>query len=200
MPFSKISSLFLLVSLAILFQNFTYEDEPAALFPSLSLAKGHRAPALENQDAREVIQQMNQYKEPSVADGIVPPQSGNDWKSVMGNWADKQGHAWMNGADERFLKNINDHLNSWLSNDNAAAEEGATPSPLLVDEKKKSDWKFTRVNVLQYQVDESSKVIMHVETDGGHVDYSQAIDPRTSLGIEHKSASNQTQFLLKYNW
>jgi hypothetical protein len=205
---SRYSILFAFSLLFILFQNFSYQEASdssgkAALFPKISLDKAQRdsrAPASTDlQDARVVIEEMSHYQtaEPS----LVAPQSGHDLNSVAADWAQRQGSAWLGGADKRFVASLNEQLNNWLQGDAPATEPPRASSEVSSPESStKKNWHFTRINSLQYDMNQGSQLTMHLEGDGGHIDYSQNIDKRTKLGIEHQSANNQTQVLLKYDW
>lgn len=201
MLFSRFRTGLALGLLFLLFQNFTYDKD---LFPRINADKAlRRTPASVEKDARPMIAEMERMRALERPE-ILPPEGGHDLNSVAADWAQRQGHLWLNGADQRLVASLNERLHSWLGGDSKEDGKAAPPTTGAATGDKKSSWQndlhFTRVNSVRYDMEENTRLTLHLEGDGGHIDYVRDLGKNARLNLEHQAANNQTRLSLRYEW
>lgn len=157
---------------------------------------------LSEEDRRtlEMMQEMKEMQKHAQAPKIALPRGGRDLASVGSNWAEQQSNLWLDGADQRFLDSVNERIEGWFGSDEAKTEEPAEGEGLLTGSEEPQKFRFARINSMEYKWDQSTLLTCSVESDGAHIDYSQSFSRHGHIGIAHKSAANETQLLIKYNW
>ena len=158
---------------------------------------------LSEEDRRtlEMMQELKEMQKHSQAPKIALPRGGRDLASVGSNWAEQQSNLWLDGADQRFLDSVNERIEGWFRSDEVKAEELEKEGEgLLSDPEEPQKFRFARINSMEYKWDQNSLLTCSVESDGAHVDYSKSFSRNGHIGIAHKSAENETQLLIKYNW
>jgi hypothetical protein len=170
----------------------------------------------DSQTSLKIIQEMQQFEktDPGVPTELAVPQSGSDFESVRNNWAERQSKLLLNGYDKKFEDAVNDTLNSYIQKltqrepadesphnsetadkESTAAASGEKPAP-----KKPIALKFPRPNMIKYEVSSNSSFNVIADPGNTRVNYSQAYNDHTRIGIEHKTSSQQTQMFLNYDW
>lgn len=165
----------------------------------------------------KIIQEMNQFesKEKPLPGALATPQGGSDLKSVSNDWMQRQGSLILNGYDKKLEAAMNEKLNSWVDSlrdpsepedSPAATANSANQSYISGDSgsskgpaKRRQNLRFARVNSLKYEFGDAC-LDMTADPGNTRFNYSQSLFVRTRLGVEHKTADNQTQMFLKYEW
>lgn len=161
---------------------------------------------LSEEDRRtlQTIQEMRELQVLADSDTskLAVPRKGRDLASVGSNWAEQQSSLWLDGADQRFLDSVNDRIEGWFRSDETPTEkaEESTQAENEETSNEPQKFRFARINSMEYKWDQSSLLTCSLEGSGAHIDYSKSFSRNAHLGIVHKSAENQTQVLLKYNW
>ena len=162
-------------ALLISFQNFSYHQEPGEKWEVVD-------PALLNQ--------------PQQASDLAIPQSGHDLQSVASDWSNRQKDMILQGRDKVILDSWNEKLKNFFeSNDpeekpkikDQAAQE---PQP-TGGSRQPASVRFTQVNRIEYQVDESSAATCSFDGQGADFVFSKSLGP-SKLELRHQSAQGNT--------
>ncbi|MFM6929477.1 MAG: hypothetical protein ACKOX6_13495 [Bdellovibrio sp.] len=150
------------------------------------------------------LQELRGLSSASDTPQLAKPQGGKDLESVSGDWLQRQGSIWLDGRDQRWVESMNQRLNNWLATHKTAA--GAAPphsnsANLKTDDRDDGgEFRFTRINEMEYRWTKDSVLTCSLQGDGAHLDYSKKLSSNTHLGFDHWTGKSQTQVHLKYNW
>lgn len=173
-----------------------------------------------NNECTKILKDMNDFQsKDKVKSTLAVPQGGHDFQSVRDDWTTRESQLLLNGADQRFLDNINDHINNYYQSNFAkkdpptdptlAAKEGVspdgTPAPAAANANSseasaKSNLKFTRINVVKYELSKDSYFNFIADPGNARLNYSQMFTANTKFGVEHRTSDNMTQMFFNYQW
>lgn len=151
------------------------------------------------------LQEFKNLSDQSSPPQLAKPQGGKDLEAIGSDWLQRQASIWLDGRDQRWVESMNQRLNNWLATHKIAAPDRA-PASIKNDSSKKDDFdddgefRFTRVNEMEYRWTKDSILTCSFEGDGAHLDYSKKLSANTHLGFDHWTGKSQTQVHLKYNW
>lgn len=164
----------------------------------------------------KIIDEMSKFekKDPGPANTLASPENGSDLKSVSSDWVQRQSRILLNGYDKKLETAMNDKLNSWvlgLKSEERASESPDASSPAeepssvenadsSAAPKSRFGLRFARLNSLKYDFGENSWLDLTADPGNTRLNFSQAFNPRTRWGLEHRTANGQTHMILKYEW
>jgi hypothetical protein len=165
----------------------------------------------------KIINEMNAFESSDKqAEALATPQNGDDLQSIGNDWMQRQGSIILNGFDKKIEYAMNEKLNSWAheitrkdppeepiadgSTEVKSSKESLTRSQATDSQKIKQNLRFSRINSLKYDLGE--KTCMDLTADPGNTRFnlSQSLTSRAKVGVEHRTADNQTKMFLKYEW
>lgn len=200
---------------------------PTALFMLLIGYQNFSVPTSaewDSQHALKVIQEMQEFQknDPGLPQELAVPQGGSDFESVRNNWAERQSKLLLNGFDKKVENIVNDKINAFVQSfiqrepaedtapvegsvDMASVSPKSTPTDLTKsivasEEKPRHILKFPRPNMIKYEVGSDASVNVIANPGETLVNYSQAYNARTHMGIEHATSKGQTQMFFRYDW
>jgi hypothetical protein len=162
----------------------------------------------------KIMQDMRNFEQgEGSSNSLAAPTGGSDLESVTSNWAERQGTVLLNGYDKKVEAAMNEKLNAWVQdlsakdpaeeqqlstekNDNQEAVNFSTPE----EKKRKQNLRFARINSLKYEIGESTSFNVTADPGNTRLNYSQAVNQKTKVGVEHKTSDRQTQMFLRYDW
>lgn len=177
----------------------------------------------------QILKEMNDFQaKDKVPTALAVPQSGHDFQSVRDDWTNRQSQLLLNGADQRLLDNINNHISSYVSENFSSKKDGdttanpsaapANPSadgnaaaPATTDpnaataqnspqQQPKSPLKFTRINDVKYEFGKDTALDFIADPGNTRLNFSQAFTQNTKFGVEHRTSDGTTQMFFKYQW
>jgi hypothetical protein len=81
-----------------------------------------------------------------------------------------------------------------------ARPANANPGNAAEPSRARNVLKFPRPNAIRYEFSPEARLDLIANPGDTRLNYSQAYNERTKVGVEHSTSSQQTQMYLRYEW
>ena len=138
---------------------------------------------------------------------LAIPQSGNTLESVGQDWALRQTHLITDGADERFLNDVNQKVKHLFDSegDREPASEASTAATAALEPSAEepsafSALRFSALNRVEMRAPGQTNLSCSVAGANLLVNLSKPISDRMDVSLQHQTSSGASTLRLHYNW
>lgn len=174
--------------------------------------------ASEYRDGRKLLKEYSIYQpEQELLFQESLTYSNENYEQLRQDWLRRQGQKFFPDLERRWTEIANERLRSVVTLFSSLIDEPAPPknedpkkssepktkkttAAQKEAEKRMSALRFSRINSMEYRLQDGSEFSMLLDPTGARVNYFRSLNNKITYGIEHTSTNSQTLFIYRFGF